>query len=331
MALGILDRIPDVELPAVDVGESVAYLASDDAIASLAVDTYWPKWNTPWWHMLLLWELGEARQIPARAVRAMVDGLNALPLKTFPIWPGDAPPSHDGRRDNTCHCALGSITQVLHACGVDVAAALPWAKPWFVRYQMSDGGLNCDEEAYRVAGECPSSMVATLAAFEAMQSLATTDEELAFVDKAARFVVGRALVNGSETEHNAEERESAKRWGAVTFPRFYFYDVLRGLAAIVRYTAAHGDRRLAACVILPVLEGLSREFPDGVVRVQRQAFAASPSYEPGPEGWHRVPTASRFPLLERTSTIGTPSAALTRQWQATRHTLRVLASAGQIA
>ena len=39
--------------------------------------------------------------------------------------------------------------QVLAASGIDVERALPWIKPWFVRYQMADGGLNCDEAAYR--------------------------------------------------------------------------------------------------------------------------------------------------------------------------------------
>jgi hypothetical protein len=323
-----LDRIPDVTLPAVDVRDSVAYLASPQARASIAADTYWPKWDSPWWHMVLLWELGEARQIPAQIVRAMVDGLNALPLKTFPIWPEDAPPGHDGARDSSCHCAMGSITQVLHACGVDVTRELPWGKPWFQRYQMADGGLNCDEAAYRAEGECPSSMVGTAAAFEAMQLIAEDDP---FLEKAARFMVTRALVNGSETTFNAAERESASTWAALCFPRFYFYDVLRGLAAIVAYTAAHADRRLAACIVEPIVTQLAAKFPDGIVRVERQAFAGRGSLVCRDGAWQRVKTATMFPLLERTSAIGAPSAALTRQWRETRARLRELVTRGQLA
>lgn len=29
------------------IAESVAYLASDAALRSIAVDPYWPKWNSP--------------------------------------------------------------------------------------------------------------------------------------------------------------------------------------------------------------------------------------------------------------------------------------------
>lgn len=324
----LLDRIPDVTLPAVDVSDSIAYLASREALDSVAADTYWPKWHSPWWHMLLVWELGEAHQIPQPIVRAMVDGLNALPLTTFPIWPADAPPGHDGHRDSSCHCAMGSITQVLHACGVDVAKELPWAIAWFARYQMADGGLNCDDGAYRIASECPSSMVGTAAPFEAMQTLAPDDP---FVEKAARFMVTRELVHGSETAHNAAERDSAKNWTALTFPRFYFYDVLRGLAALVRYTEAHADRRLAECIVFPIVEGLAARFPDGVVRVERQAFANCGSLVQRDGAWVRVDRANRFPLLERTSAIGTPSAALTRQWRETRARLRELVTRGQLA
>ena len=211
MVADLLARIPEPALPEVDVSDSVAYLASDAALRSIAADVYWPKWDSPWWHALLLWELGAAERIPQRTVRALVDGLNAYPVKIFPIHEGDAS-GYDPRRDIACHCSLGCISQVLHACGVDVGRELPWIKPWFVTYQMPDGGMNCDETAYRAEGECPSSMVGTIAAFEAMQLLAQAPEERAFVERAARFLVERRLVLGSPTKHNAEERSREPSW-----------------------------------------------------------------------------------------------------------------------
>src|SRR5688500_3902284 len=140
-------EIPDAVVPAqlAGVDASVVCLASDLALASLAEDSYWPKWDSPWWHMVLLFELGEARRIPTQAVRAMVAALDALPLHTFPLRPEDWPPGLHPSRHSSCHCALGCIDQVLGACGVDVDAELPWIRPWFPRYQMRDGGLNCDE------------------------------------------------------------------------------------------------------------------------------------------------------------------------------------------
>src|SRR5678809_976856 len=80
------------------IADSVHYLQSDAALRSIEADTYWPKWHSPWWHMVLLWELGEAHRIPARIVRAMVDGLNALPLHIFPIQAHEWPPGLDHSR-----------------------------------------------------------------------------------------------------------------------------------------------------------------------------------------------------------------------------------------
>ena len=83
-----------------------------------------------------------------------MEGLHAFPLKIFPIEPGELPPGASPQRDVLCHCALGSMVQILSACGRDVDRELPWIKPWFVRYQMADGGLNCDDTAYRQRDEC---------------------------------------------------------------------------------------------------------------------------------------------------------------------------------
>src|SRR6185436_15101461 len=113
----------------------------DEARRSLALDSYWPKWHSPWWHMLLLEELGEARAIPGATVAALITSVDAL-LHFFPVRPEEAP-SADPRRDIMCHCALGNIVRLLTACGVEVERSLPWARPWFRHYQMADGGLNC--------------------------------------------------------------------------------------------------------------------------------------------------------------------------------------------
>src|SRR4051794_21783764 len=85
-----LDAIPDPQLtadPAVEpaIADSVRYLASDDAMRSLDADVYWPKWTSPWWHMVLLFEMGEARRIPERASAKMAAALAAFKLKIFPI------------------------------------------------------------------------------------------------------------------------------------------------------------------------------------------------------------------------------------------------------
>jgi hypothetical protein len=325
-----LARVPIEALPPVDITESVQYLGSDAAVRSLERDAYWPKWDSPWWHMLLLWELGEARQIPLRAVRAMVAALDALPVKTFPIDPSELPAGNDPWRQVQCHCALGSMYQVLTTCGVDVDRELPWMSiAWFARYQMADGGLSCDNDAYLVADECPSSMVGTVAPLEAMLHGALVDERATFVDRAAAFLVARELVRGSSSAHNAEERARESEWRRPCFPRFYLYDVLRGLHVLSRWAVLRG-RSLPAAAIESAVETLLAVAGDGVVRVERRAHDGIGTRVFVDGGWQRESVASSFALLDATSVIGAPSVALTRQWADTRTLLLELAESNRL-
>jgi hypothetical protein len=268
------------------IESTLAYLESDLALASLADDIYQPKWDSPWWHALLLFELGNADQIPRPIIDVIAAGLDAAPR---------ALDADDSQGFVPCHCALGCMAQVLDVHGV----TLPWLEDWFVRYQMADGGLNCDARAYQVTGECPSSMVGTVPALEAMllgDPGRWSPARRAFVDRAARCVIDRAFVRGSTTKHNAEERDAAPAWRELAFPRFYFYDVLRGMAAVARWAELTGAS---------VPRDVWIQLPDQLV-VQRDALT-SVDYP-----------RTRFPLLDAVSLIGTASEPLTRQWRATK-------------
>ncbi|HEU0032256.1 MAG TPA: hypothetical protein VFQ53_16590 [Kofleriaceae bacterium] len=318
------DGVDAAAVDAAAVEGSAGYLASDAALDSIEADPYWPKWDSPWWHMVLLFELGEARRIPSAIVDAMVRRLDAMPLHSFPIRPEDSPPGIDPDRDSSCHCALGCMHQVLTACGVDVAAALPWVEPWFARYQMADGGLNCDASAYLVEDECASSMVGTIAAFEAMSARGATP----FVDRAAQFLIERELMRGSSSRHNAEERAAAPAWLEPCFPRFYFYDVLRGLHALVQW-AVRFERVLPVDAVAGVVAHLARRYPDGVVRIRRRAFANKRTLARVDGAWVRQP-ATIGPGLEAVSEPGRVSPILTTQWAAARRGLRELIDAGRL-
>ena len=332
-----LSRIPEARvLPSAAVHEALEdserYLASDAALRSLEQDPYWPKWNSPWWHLLLLLELGEAQRIPARALRAMRDRLEAMPVKHFPFSLAELPPGLDLHRDTLCHCALGSIYQVLAAGGLDVDRELPWAKPWLLRYQLADGGLTCDNEANLVTGECPSSMVGTVAPLEAMllgDPATWSAAQRTFVDRAAGFLVGRELRRGSTSVRNAEEREREPLWLRPCFPRFYFYDVLRGASALVRWAELRGAT-LPLASVEAVATHLCEAFPDGLVRPQRLSYEGTGTRAPDASGtWTRQP-ASRFALLDATSAVGEPSPWLTREWTQTRQGLLRLLQAGRL-
>ncbi len=220
--------------------ETIAHLASDEAEAEVRRDPYWPKWNAPWWRMTLLWELGRPELIPARAVRLMVEALNGHYLHVFPLTPAEVPPGLDTVRHAACHCALGTMAQVLHACGIDVDREVPWIRPWVLRYRLPDGGLNCDETVY--GREVPhSSIVSTLPCAEAMLLCTArpfTPEEESFLSGVARYLgrrrLARSLSKGLAVIDPA--------WYEPCFPRFYGYDVLRGLRFLARHAAKTGAR-----------------------------------------------------------------------------------------
>jgi hypothetical protein len=297
---------------------SVQYLRSPAALASLQQDCYWPKWDSPWWHMLALHEMGEGGRIPAETVEAMIASLNRVPLKIFPIHPEDNPEGFDLTRESFCHCGVGCMYQVLHACGVDVDARLPWMRPWFLRYQMEDGGLTCDNKAYLVRDECPSSMVGTIAPFEAVllcTSRPYTPEEIAFLDRAAQFLIERQLTKGSRTVTNAEERLQEPDWLKPCFPRFYKYDVMRGLTALLKWAEVR-QKAVPEEAVAAVMSHLSERFPDGQVRLERLSYEGvrSVNYDSSDGTWKRG-AASLFPLLEEVSKLGQVSPVLTRDWQ----------------
>lgn len=304
-----------------EIAASVTYLGSSAAIDCLAADPYWPKWDAPWWHMLLLHEMGHTSLIPGNILREFVAALDRYPVKIFPIQPGDLPQGVDPHRGTPCHCQLGNVYQVLAAAGIDVDRELPWIRAWFLRYQMADGGLTCDNDAYLVTDECPSSMVGTIAAFEAILLYTPrlwTREESAFLDAGARFLMDRRLMQGSATKHNAAERLSAEKWLRVCFPRYYYYDILRGLSALLIWSEKTGSA-VPSSVVDGVVNQLRQSFPDDSVRCERLSYEGIGTIYRAPSGeWIKqrpAPLAKTFPLLDATSAVGQPSPFLSRQWR----------------
>jgi hypothetical protein len=150
------------------------------------------------------------------------------------------------------------------------------------------------------------------------------------VERAVQFLSARELRFGSDTKHNAEERTAQSAWLSPCFPRFYYYDVLRGLHALVRWAEVK-QRTLPARAVADVVRHLADRFPDGVVRVERQSFAGTKTRIANLEGvWVRGLDASSFPLLDATSKIGAASPTLTRRWAETRAALIASIDQGRI-
>jgi hypothetical protein len=288
-----------------ELQQTLEYLHSEDALRDVSADPYWPKWDSPWWHMLLLHEMGKTKLIPRALIEAFVASFNKIP-------------------EGTCLCQLGCVYQVLAEWGLNVDSELPWIRPWLLRYQMEDGGLNCDSDAYLVKNEIPSSMVGTIAVFEAIllyTPRAWTPEEETFLNRAAQFLMDRQLINGSMTKYNASERESAKEWIRLCFPRFYFYDVLRGLNALFIWSEKT-NKTLPSAAFQEVLVALRGRFPDGVVQNERLSYAGVNTILLAPSGeWVRQQPATVFPLLTKVSEVGAISPFLSRQWSDTENRL----------
>jgi hypothetical protein len=144
---------------------------------------------------------------------------------------------------------------------------------------------------------------------------AVTYTEWTFIDRGAENLLNRELRLGSTSRHNADEREDEEDWLKPCFPRFYFYDVLRGLSFILKWV----DRRnkpIPYEKIKYVVEYLETSFPEGEVCIGRQGFAGHDTWIMGEteDKDYRAP-ASRFPLLEEVSQVGVVSPYLSARWK----------------
>lgn len=292
-----------------EIAASRAYLESAAARESLAADPYWPKWDSPWWHVTLLHELGRADAVPRPAAEALFEAIQAKYLRFFPSPSEPLPPGKDGARDVLCHCAIGNVVPALEACGVDVEGRAPWLRAWLLRYQLPDGGLNCDEAAHAAGG--PSSVQSTVPALEAVLALRRPPrpEEERFLDRGAAYLIERRLAR-----RRRDGRPMDPDFLRVCFPRFYDYDVLRGLSFLAGWSRRLG-RRVPREAVAEDVAALRARFPDGVVRVERPGLPGVGTLRLGREGWSRGPE-SPFPLLEACRRPGAAQEALSRAWAA---------------
>jgi hypothetical protein len=298
------------------IAVSSAYLASKKAKDSLALDPYWPKWDSPWWHLTLLWELGRADAIPKEAAEAMFAAIEAKYVRYFPNPREPLPPGKDYHRDGLCHCGLGNMYQTLAACGLDLDARAPWMRAWFLHYQLPDGGLNCDDKAYEKGGS--SSVQSTLPALEAVLAAGRplTPIEEHFVDAGAEYLLERRLAF-----RRRDGQLMDPKFLDIGFPRFYDYDVLRGLAFIAEWSRLR-RKMVQRRAIGWIIDSLDERFPDGRVKIEKPGlFETENTLALNKEGsWVRGPATS-FPLFDSVRKVGTISEALTQNWAHTRKVL----------
>ena len=298
------------------MNETVSWLSSKQALEMLRADPYWPKWDNPWWRMTLLWEMGHASLIPEVAVESMVKALQTHYLPDFPQLDEVKPP-YDSRRHVICHCAVGTMFQVLHACGVRVDERLAWMRQWLFRYQLQDGGLNCDERVYVKEGG-KSSMVSTLPSLEAILRCTPkpwTPETVRFLERGAQYLLSHSVVRRAGGDRGVIDSS----WLEPTFPRFYFYDLLRGLSFLSEWSQVTGSE-LPREPIQETLDLLEQRYArEGGITIGRQAASiqAGTVKQEGGE-WASRPEANSFALLEAVSRPGRRSPELSAEFERVR-------------
>ena len=317
-----LRSVPHIELqqPEDWVSALCDQLENERSVEQLAADPYWPKWDSPWWKMLLLYELGASAHIPQESLQALCSSVERTYLTFFPLVEEELPKGIDPYRNIICHCALGCLYQMLHSANIDVDERFPWMRPWFMKYQLPDGGLNCDEGVY--TRETPrSSFLSTLPCLEAIlftrEDDELSDEERSFLDKGAQYLLQRELCYSI-----SKGQLISKDWLRPIFPRYYFYDVLRGLRFISKWSAKC-HREVPISAIERAVEGLL-ESRDGNGHIGLRTYPygqegtlqlTRPNSDGSENNWSWVDEAPVFTELDEISTSEKSAFLLTAQFR----------------
>ncbi len=324
------------------IQDSVEFLASPEAKLMVVREPYWPKWNSPWWHALLLEEMGLASEIPPHFIEHYAEVVDQHYLHFFPFTEEEVPAGVSPVFNIACHCYLGSLYRMFSSVDIfdhdlkltdgrilagksatartipsdcfdaspEHERALNWVRPWFLKYQMSGGGLNCDESNY--LKETPScSVLSTLPALEALVSIDTnllSEDELAFLDNGVTYLIERNLFRSKRTGEVVDTT-----WLEPAFPRFYFYDVLRGLTLVTRW-ALKRSRKLPQSAIAEALHALDNQITREGFVPKRSNVKDGKTLLPTASGHEKDHPASSFALLEAVDQVGKPSLHLTQEY-----------------
>lgn len=301
------------------------YLSSPGALDSIERDPYWPKWDSPWWHMSLLNEMDLAKEIPKASISKMVQVLKTHYLPVFPVKEEEVPTGTDPYRKIACLCAVGNMYQVLFNAGVDVDQEVSWMREWFLRYQLPDGGLNCDEKAYTKPVP-KSSIVTTLSCLEAVlfcRSRDLTEGEITFLNRGASYLLKQRLFRKASTGEVID-----KDWLEIRFPRFYEYDFLRGFYFLEKWRQQSGFS-IPDELVDEVEELVSRQMTGQGIRLKRYNLFDKRSYNPSADGAWTWGDSSEIDLMKAVSFEGNICQPLTKKWNEVRPKTAVVVEASE--
>lgn len=223
------------------IDQTIQFLNSPHATQELLEDPYWPKWNSSWWHILSLIEIDKIESVPQASLVNLAKSIEINIIPFFPLVESELTPTIDPYRNIICHCALGSFIKINLLC--DLNYEIPsWIEVWFEKYQITDGGYNCDDEAYNKVTP-KSSLVSTLPMLEALLLLLSKNKKVknkdklqSILDTGVNYFLNRNLIGSSSNKTTAIN----PNWIKLTFPRFYELDALRILRFIQEWSQFKG-------------------------------------------------------------------------------------------
>jgi len=232
-------------LKASELDELREVIESEKALQMIERDVYWPKWDSPWWYMLLLEETSRISEIPVAVFKELLTCADRQFLKIFPVREEDVDGPVNGHTEVMCFCFFGGLMKLASKLEFDVFAHLPWAKDWVHRYQLPDGGFNCDESVYTGSGK--SSFISTAVMLEGMieysRFVGQSEPLMANMQKAVSYLLKHQIFLSSKGEEIP-----GTDWDKIIFPRFYEYDFTRGLEAVFDFLLLTGKKVRAAAI-----------------------------------------------------------------------------------
>lgn len=222
-------------------------------------DVYWPKWTATVWQLILLGELGFSRRHPA--IKAGCEHFLKVMDSQDRSWP---PPDYSdkdaegqwlGWRSVWEPCVTGNMARTLTLFGYQDDSRVREMYEWLVKYQLPDGGWNCEPGPWgkEVHHSSFMSTIEPLWAFSELDPQNWPKGAREAVARGAEFMLMHKLYKSDKTGKIINEE-----WTKLHFPLFYFYDILHGLRILSKLGFASDERINDAVKLLK-----SKQLPDG--------------------------------------------------------------------
>ncbi len=220
-------------------------------------DVYWPKWKATVWPLILLAEMGVPGELPA-VKRGCEYFLRAMDAQDH-SWPPNFSENDEGKwssyRSVWEPCVTGNMARTLTLFGFSEDRRVRDMFEWLVKYQLPDGGWNCEPGPWQkeVFHSSFMSTIEPLWAFSELSAQKWPKGGREAVERACEFMLMHRLYKSDKTGKIIDDS-----WTSLHFPLFYFYDILHGLRVLTQLGYGTDERTRDAVELLR-----SKRLPNG--------------------------------------------------------------------